>query len=384
MNRGDFSLIFLPTLECDARCDYCFEDRSAPPISLEDFTAVFSRVLDFMDARRMGTLHLHWQGGEVFTLASAWVEEADRIICALSGARNRRTINHLQSNLLAYGPKWLPVITGMFNNSVGTSMDFPNRHRRMPGGTPEAYTERWIRNVRRLMEEGVQVGVIAVPNAETLELGPEALYSFLIDEVGIGTFQINSPFPGGQANDVKRNLPLDAGALGRFLVGLTDLWLERGRARGVKVGPCTELLEYFMTGSSRLPCFCQDNCANDFVCIDPAGNVAQCDCWVASYPEMRFGNVLETPLAELLEKSPARRAFLERPGRLMADTDCIACEHLALCHGGCPVRAFSTFGRLDAKDPYCETYKMVFSHVKQQAARIAAQVSSQKEHPRPT
>jgi radical SAM protein with 4Fe4S-binding SPASM domain len=372
VNRRDFALIFLPTLVCDARCDYCFEDRSTPPVSLEDFAAIFGRVLDYMDARQMGTLHLYWQGGEILTLEPAWIERANGIMRALSGERGRTTINHLQSNLLAYDPKWNPVIAGVFNNSVGTSMDFPNRHRRMPGGTPEAYTERWTRSVRELRQAGVNIGVISVPNAETLEMGAQALYTFLVDETGVGNFQINSPFPGGRVNDVKRSLPLDARALGRFLVDLMDLWLLRGRSRGVKVGPCTEVLNYFLDGGGRLPCFWQDNCANGFICIDPKGNVAQCDCWVASYPEMRFGNILETPLAELLDKSPARREFLDRPGALMADTDCIDCEHLAICHGGCPVRAFSTYGRLAEKDPYCETYKMLFSHAKEQAARIAS------------
>ena len=52
----------------------------------------------------------------------------------LSDARGRTTVNCLQSNLLAYEPRWNLIIAGMFNNSVGTSMDFPNRHRRMPGG----------------------------------------------------------------------------------------------------------------------------------------------------------------------------------------------------------------------------------------------------------
>jgi radical SAM protein with 4Fe4S-binding SPASM domain len=168
-------------------------------------------------------------------------------------------------------------------------------------------------------------------------------------------------------------LPLDAQRLGDFLVDLTDLWLERGYGRGIKVGPSSEILDYYLHGDTVIPCFWHDNCANNFVCIDPAGNVSQCDCWVASYPEMRFGNLLEDgPLWTLLEKSSARQRFLERPATLLQERDCIECEHLAICHGGCPVRAYSTFGTLLEKDPYCETYKILFARMQEISARIAS------------
>jgi radical SAM protein with 4Fe4S-binding SPASM domain len=379
MSKLEYSVIFLPTLHCDARCDYCFEDKSIGQISPEHFEDFLDKLLDFADVRHISRLHLYWQGGEIFTLTPPWMEKAYRLIQEKSAARGCEIRNYLQTNLLAYDDRWNNIIATMFGNSAGTSMDFPNRHRRMPGGTPEEYTERWMRHVQHAMAADIRLGVIAVPSAETLQMGAEAFYDFFTRQVGVTDFQVNSPFPGGQSNEVKGDLPLDAHALGRFLIDLTDIWLERGYGQGILLGPSAELLNHFLGRENRLPCYWQDNCANGFSCVDPAGHVSQCDCWAASYPGMRYGNMLgEVPLATLLEKSAVRREFLDRPGYLVANSDCLECEHLGVCHGGCPVRAYSTYGSLLEKDPYCETYKMLFSHVKQIAAGIATRTGESK------
>ena len=82
---------------------------------------------------------------------------------------------------------------------------------------------------------------------------------------------------------------------------------------------------------------------------------------MTSYPEFRFGNIFEPgSLSDLLRKSPARRALQSRPGELIRREDCLECGYLAICHGGCPVRAFTVHGDLFRKDPYCELYRRLF------------------------
>jgi uncharacterized protein len=78
---------------------------------------------------------------------------------------------------------------------------------------------------------------------------------------------------------------------------------------------------------------------------------------VSSYPEYVFGNILTCPDMSDIMNSPARKPFIERPLHLMEDEDCAECEFLAVCHGGCPVRAYSATGNVFAKDPNCESTK---------------------------
>jgi radical SAM protein with 4Fe4S-binding SPASM domain len=364
MTGTDFSLILLPTLACNADCEYCFENKTEQHLTLDQLAVLMEKVMDFLEDESIGRLSIYWQGGEVMSLPPEWFEQADIIIRKSAESRKKEVFNYLQSNMIGYSGKWNRVISDMFGNSVGSSMDFPNLHRRLTGGGPEEYEALWIRKVREAREAGIRVSVIAIPNEKTLEMGAERFYTRFVDELGITEFQINTPFPGGQSNRVKDGYPLDSDELAGFLLDLARIWIHRGLDKGVQAGPFGSLMDYFVHGRKDLLCIWQDNCVNGFVCIDPLGHVSQCDCWAASYPGFRFGNIFDTPgLSSILRNSDARRRLQERPGVLIQQEDCIQCDYLGICHGGCPVRAYTVHGDMRTKDPYCQLYRTLFKGV---------------------
>jgi uncharacterized protein len=226
--------------------------------------------------------------------------------------------------------------------------------------------------VREARAAGIEVQVIAVPNQATLDIGAERFYRYFVDELGIADFQVNTPFPGGEANAVKKELPVaEVEKLSRFYLDLAEVWLERGHRRGVRVGPFDALLQHFSHEPATLPCIWGDNCANSLVSIDARGYVAQCDCWVTSYPDYHYGNIFESDnFGAMLHNSPARQQFNERPIQLI-QRDCLDCNYLSLCHGGCPVRTYSVYGSLFEKDPYCELYKVMFGRMERAAQELA-------------
>ncbi len=371
MSAKSFSLILLPTLKCNADCDYCFEDKTSDRLSLERLKVLMDKVLDYLVEKDIAELTIHWQGGEAMTLPPAWFEQAHGLIGEAAAARGRAVAHGLQSNMIGYSPKWNGVIREMFGNSVSSSLDYPNLYRRRVGRDHADYNEVWTRNVRLARDAGIDVQVIAVPNAATLETGAARFYSYFVDELDIRSFQVNTPFPGGEPNVVKSMLPLQTDGLARFFTELAEVWLERGYYAGVRVGPFDELLTYFTGGHAVLPCIWTDDCANHIISIDARGNVAQCDCWVTSYPDHWFGNIFECDsLAAMLEASAALQRFHQRPVALV-QRDCIQCDYLALCHGGCPVRTFTVRRTMFEKDPYCELYKALFGHMEAAAARLA-------------
>jgi radical SAM protein with 4Fe4S-binding SPASM domain len=362
MMERHFSLILLPTLECNADCEYCFENKSGHRLSHDRLSVIVEKVMDYLKGENIATLSIYWQGGEVMTLPPEWYERACDIIRGIGERSGTSVINYLQSNMIGYSRRWNRIIAEMFGNSVGSSMDFPNLHRRLAGSDPRQYERIWIRNVNDAREAGIQVGFIAIPNQGTLEMGAERFYSRIVDELGFGEFQINTPFPGGSSNRVKDGYPLDSDRLAGFLLDLAAVWMERGYDGDVRIGPLDRLMRYFFRGHKDLFCIWRDNCVNDFICIDPLGHVSQCDCWAASYPEYRFGNIFEgNTLAGILRTSEARRRLLERPGVLIQQEDCIDCDYLGICHGGCPVRAYTVHGDIRAKDPYCTLYRKLFA-----------------------
>jgi uncharacterized protein len=373
MMGNHFSIILLPTNKCNVNCEYCFEDKTDDRMSLEQLEVVITKVLDYMDEASILGLTIHWQGGEIMTMPPQWFTEAYELIQSKADARRKIVEHGLQSNMIGYNSRWNDIIAKMFGNSVGTSMDYPNVHRKLFNGSSTDYTRIWRHNVQAARAAGINIAVIAVPNQATLDVGAEKLYSYFVDEVGVNSFQVNTPFPGGEQNDTKRSLGLDVKQLGQFFVDLTDIWLERGYNNSVAVGPIDELVKKFTDGNGCLPCIWQANCADEFISIDARGFVAQCDCWVTSYPDYFFGNIFETDsLARMLKGSDARRKFLERPAAIIPQ-DCIECDYLSLCHGGCPVRTYTFSGTMFEKDPYCQVYLAMFRKAEEVAAKIAGE-----------
>lgn len=375
MRGNHLSVILLPTNKCNVNCEYCFEDKTDDMMTIDQLSEVVEKIVDFMGERQIPELTLHWQGGEIMTLPPSWFEAAHKRISELGSARNVGINHGLQTNMIGYSPRWNSVIKEMFGGSVGTSMDYPNLYRKLFRGGPEDYSLIWMRNIAAAREAGIGVGVIAVLNEATLEAGAEEFYSYFVEELGITDFQVNTPFPGGEQNETKQDLEMQIPELNRFYADLTNIWVERGMAAGVKLGPIDQLVNHFAGEQSCLPCIWQPNCADEFISIDARGFVGQCDCWVTSYPEYFFGNIFESDsLAELLTKSPARKEFLLRPQAII-EQGCIDCDFLSLCHGGCPVRTFTISGTLNEKDPYCALYKSLFTH----AQSVATGLGNEKD-----
>lgn len=374
--KSHISLILLSTLQCNADCEYCFENKTTDRLTLDRLGEMIRKVLDYMVEKSLLTLNIYWQGGEAMLLPPSWYEQAHVLIQREAEARGKRVVHGLQSNMLAYSSRWNKVIAEMFGNSVGTSLDYPNLHRKLLGKGPETYNALWARRVQEARAAGIEVQVIAVPNQATLEIGAERFYRHFVDELGITDFQVNTPFPGGEETAAKRALPVgEVEKLSRFYTELADIWLGHGYRNGVRVGPLDSLLQYFSHQPTTLPCIWGDNCANTMVSIDARGYVAQCDCWVTSYPDYHYGNIFECEnFGDLLKNSPARQKFNERPIQLI-QRDCLNCDYLSLCHGGCPVRTFTVHGDLFEKDPYCGLYKAMFGRMARAARELAREAA---------
>lgn len=370
--KSHFSLILLSTLQCNADCEYCFETKSDDRLTLDRLGELIRKVLDYMVEKSLVSLTIYWQGGEAMLLPPTWYEQAHALIQDEADRRGKQVFHSLQSNMLAYNARWNPVIASMFGNSVGTSLDYPNRHRKLLGQSPDSYNAIWGRRVQEARAAGIEVQVIAVPNQATLEIGAERFYAYFADELGISDFQVNTPFPGGEATAAKQELPVaEVAKLTRFYLDLAEVWLERGYERGVRIGPFDALLRHFSHEPATLPCIWGENCANALVSIDPRGRVAQCDCWVTSYPDHHYGNIFESAnFGELLKTSAVRQQFNQRPIHLV-QRDCLDCNYLALCHGGCPVRTYTVHGSLFEKDPYCELYLALFARMERAGRELA-------------
>jgi sulfatase maturation enzyme AslB (radical SAM superfamily) len=263
------ALILRPTNEWSVACDDRCADETREVMSLAELSIVTDKLLDHMDRRAIDSLTISWQGGGVMLVPPDWFVRAQAIIGEAAARRRKRVRHHLQSSMIGYTPAWNPVIVEMFGKSVDTSMDFPNLYRRVRGYPPADYTRIWTRNVRAARDAGIHIRVSATPNTATLQAGAERFYSYFVDALGIDDVQVNN------------TALLDLDALGRFLVELGDIWIERGRRRGVALGPFDPLMSHFTGRGARLPYIWQRKRADELVSIDAHGQVAQSEYVIA-------------------------------------------------------------------------------------------------------
>ena len=178
MSGRVFSVILLPTSECNVACDYCFERKEPHRLSAALLPLLTRRLLDHLENERIEECEIYWQGGEAMIMGPSWFADAGEIMDRAAAKRGRRFIHYLQTNLISYSPAWNDVIRDMFDGSLGTSMDYPNLHRKLFKGGAEAYTELWTRRLHEAKAAGIRVGVIAVLHRGSLEAGGQGRVVF--------------------------------------------------------------------------------------------------------------------------------------------------------------------------------------------------------------
>jgi uncharacterized protein len=99
-------------------------------------------------------------------MGPGWFADAGNVMDRLAAERGRRFTHYLQTNLVTYSPAWNDVIRGMFKTSPGTSMDYPNVHRKLFKGGANAQ-EILRRYQKRFLESPLTKAVLEYPKATT-------------------------------------------------------------------------------------------------------------------------------------------------------------------------------------------------------------------------
>lgn len=117
--------------------------------------------------------------------------------------------------------------------------------------------------------------------------------------------------------------------------------LEDLRNRGINMRKCFELKNGRLFEVEKCPVR-----KGKTLVVGADGNVYPCG-FMVHIKESRMGNVRDTPLTELMNRTP-------KPCRVLNER-CMACEYLmsGLCNGGCPARIYGLNGDFSSKELYC-------------------------------
>ena len=359
---------------CNLQCRYCYylgkEElfaRGEPPRMADHVLEEY--IIQHIHACPAPEIRFSWHGGEPTVLGLHYF----RKITALERKHRppgRRIVNGIQTNGTLLDDEWCRFLAAE-GFSVGLSLDGPaelhDPYRVDLRG--EATQERAMNGYRLLGRYGIPVDILCVVHNLNV-LHPLEVYRFFRDMGAnyIGFLPLVERDPGAGVTD--RTVP--ARAFGDFLSAIFDEWLARDIGQ-VKVQIFEEAVSTAF-GREHALCTFRTTCG-DIPVVEHNGDFFACDHFVDA--AHRFGNILETPLAGLLE-SPSQRAFGEAKSKGLPRA-CKACEVLPMCNGGCPKDRFlqAPDGE-DGLNYLCEGYKRFFTHCRPFAEELAALVRRER------
>jgi uncharacterized protein len=359
-----FHLMAKPTgAVCNLACDYCYflrKEELYPGSSFRMSDEVLHAFVEGILAAQPGPeVTFAWQGGEPTLMGLAFFERA----VALAEARRRphqRVQHTLQTNGTRLDDAW-GAFLARHGFLVGISLDGPrelhDRYRRDKGGGGSF--DAVMRGVEVLRRHGVEWNALVTVHAGNAH-APLDVYRSLRDEAGARFLQFipiveRADPSGAQRGTVLTERSVGGAEFGRFLLAVFDDWVRRDVGT-VYVQAFDDLLGKHLGVPGGI-CVHQATCG-DALALEHTGDVYACDHYVE--PEYRLGNLLDAPLAALVE-DPRQRAF----GAAKAATltaQCRRCPVLALCHGGCPKDrvAVSVDGEA-GQNHLCEGYLAFFT-----------------------
>jgi uncharacterized protein len=212
-----------------------------------------------------------------------------------------------------------------------------------------------MQGYKLLREHQVNTDILCVVNAHNV-LFPLDIYEYF-KQIGadyVSFLPLVDPKPDIR-NGVS-DLTVPADAWGEFLCTIFDEWVSQDIGN-IKVQIFEEAARTAF-GQEHSLCIFRPTCG-DIPVIEHNGDFYSCDHFVDK--KHHLGNIIETPLVELLE-SPEQRAF----GQAKLDSlprYCQECEVKAMCHGECPKNRFiRTPDGEEGLNYLCTGYKHFFSH----------------------
>ncbi len=356
---------------CNLACEYCYylekghlypeaESFRMPDIILEEYIA------QHIEASTEPMIRFSWHGGEPTVLG---LDTFRKIVAFQHKHRpsDRRIANGMQTNGTLLDEEWCRFLA-QEDFAVGLSLDGPrklhDRYRVTKGGNPTY--DKTIRGYELLRNHGISTDILCVVNAHNV-LYPAEIYRHF-KKIG-ARYMTFLPLVDRQP-DVKSgvsHLTVPEEAWGDFLCIIFDEWVSQDIGR-IKIQIFEEAARTAF-GQGHSLCIFRPTCG-DVPVIEHNGDFFSCDHFVD--PEHRLGNIIETPLAQLLE-SPEQRAF----GQAKLNTlprYCLECEVRSMCHGGCPKNRFiQTPDGEEGLNYLCAGYKRFFIHCRPFVEEVAKQ-----------
>ena len=352
---------------CNLDCAYCYYLDKAdiyggqePRMSIETLEGI---VKAYIEANEVPEVQFVWHGGEPLVLGLDFYRKAVEFQKKYAGGK--RIFNSVQTNGTLITREWAKFFREN-NFLVGLSLDGPedihNRYRLDKGRRPT--WRQVMEGLRILREEGVEFNTLTTVSRAGEGRGAE-VYRFL-KAVGSHYMQFlpvvefvrlkgrkNRPVIVEPGTDGATSAfwSVSAQGFGEYMCAVLDDWVRQ--AVGQYYVQLFDSALAAWCGQREGVCVFGKSCYGNAV-IEHNGDLYACDHFV--YPKYKIGNVLQTPIKELMQKDAVAR-FAYRKWTSLPQR-CQRCPYLPACNGECPQHRDARSG----VNVLCEGYRHFFDH----------------------
>lgn len=351
---------------CNLRCSYCYyletERFYSESHSFRMSDALLETYIRQYIAASPGPIVLFvWHGGEPALAGLDFYRRAVEL--------QKRYLpegwtcwNNLQTNGILLDDEWCSFLAEA-HFDVGLSLDgtpwLHDAYRKDRGG--QGTYERAVTAVRRLQAHGIQPDLLCAVTS-SLAKEPASVYRAL-SSLNTGWIQF-IPIVRRTQDGLMTPDSVTGEAYGDFLCRVFDEWLYHDLGK-LEVQFFAELSLVWSGGTANV-CWMAPTCGRVLI-VEHDGGVYSCDHFVT--PDHRIGDLQASQLAELVDAPAQRRFGADKSDRL--PTQCLSCQWLAVCNGGCPKDRFAFTNDGEPGLNYlCSGLRQFFAHTERPLKQV--------------
>jgi uncharacterized protein len=345
--RNKLSIIAKPTHDCNLACSYCYMDPNAEKGTMDGNT-LENMVRKSMEIHKK--VSFVWHGGEPLLMPLDFYRRAVEIQREYP---NTQAQNGFQSNGTLVTDDVLDFCQA-YDFDIGFSLDGPQQLNDLTrtDGDGKSVFKKVLEASKKAKARKLGGGVIVVLSKLNINRLDD-IYDFARSE-GIN-LKLNPLIKSGRALCRYQDIGIGPAEYGQRMVELFDRWFEDGS--DVHLDPFEELLGNMLTG---IPWGCNysETCQRSFISVGPTGSIYPCGRF-DGVEGFYLGDINSDDLATVLD-SETRRHLATRAERI---EECKPCDYRQICNSGCMHNAYMAGGRIDSRDYYCASYRLLFSHI---------------------
>jgi uncharacterized protein len=352
---------------CNLACDYCFFLKKENLYQGSNFRMPEevheAYIKQLLEGHQVPAITIAWQGGEPTLMGLDFFRHSLEL---QKKYQKPGTLieNTFQTNGILLNDEWCKF----FHDNkflIGLSMDGPRElhdfYRKDKG--KHGTFARVERAAKLLQKHKVEFNILCTVNSQNAA-HPLKVYHYFRNKLNAQYIQFipiverinDNGETGFQQGTTVTDRSVRPGQWGKFLIEIFDEWVKRDVGKIFVLNFDGSLAGWL--GRAGTVCIFASTCGLGMA-LEHNGDLYSCDHFVE--PDYFLGNIMETPMIELVASENQRKFGKDKNDNLPGQ--CISCEYLHICNGECPKNRF--IEKADGKtgiNYLCEGYKAFFKH----------------------